>query len=203
MFVLTHPYLLWCLSSCLAAWIVGEIRIHLQATAAASYRESVTDWTLGILTVIGLFASLQLAFSHTAVLYPPWAYSSAGLLILACGITLRLYSARVLGSSFTTVLSVADDQRLITSGPYRYIRHPSYSGAILAFSGLAFSFASPYALICPAAISIGVAYRISREEKMLMRRFGASYGEYRSTTHALWPRWSSLLRRREGRGMPA
>jgi hypothetical protein len=47
-----------------------------------------------------------------------------------------------------------------------------------------------------------VMYRISREEKMLRRRFGASYDQYQRATHALWPRWSSLLRRTEGRGLP-
>ena len=202
LFVLTHRYFLYCLSGCLVAWIAGEIYIHFQASVVAAYRESVTDWTLGILTVLGLFVSLQLTFSRKAVLSPFWVYSSAGLLVLACGITLRLYSARVLGSYFTTILGVSDDQRLVTKGPYRYVRHPSYTGAILAFLGLALSFSSPYALICPAAISIGVAYRISREEEMLMRRFGASYDEYRSSTHALWPRWSSLLRRTEERGVP-
>ncbi len=203
LFVLTHRNFLYGLSGCLATWIAGEIYIHRLASGGAAYRESVTDWALGALTAAGLFASLQLAFSRHTVLSPPWAYSGAGLLILACGITLRVYSARVLGSYFTTVLSVCDGHRLITSGPYRYIRHPSYSGAILGFLGLALSFASPYALICPAAVSIGVAYRISREEKMLTRWFGASYGEYRNSTHALWPRLSTLLGRTEERGMLA
>jgi len=202
LYVLTHRYCLYSLTGLLAAWVLGEIYIHFQASADASYRESVTDWALGILTVLGLFVPLQLTFSHRTSLSPPWVFASAGLLILACGIALRLYAAKVLGSYFTTMLSVSDDQRLVKTGPYRYVRHPSYSGAILAFLGLALSFSSPYTLICPAAISIGVTYRIGREEKMLTRRFGASYDQYRRATHALWPRWSSLLRGTEGRGLP-
>lgn len=195
-YVVMHKDYLLPLVACLAAWVFGEAYLYFKASRETVYSESVSDWILGLLTILGLFIPFQLAFNRDAALAPTWAYSCLGLFILAVGVALRMYAIKVLGSYFTHTLALSRDHRLIISGPYRHIRHPAYTGSILAFLGLGLSFASPYTLMCPLIIAPGVAYRIKREEKMLVQNFGAGYEQYRHSTHALWPRWDSLFNRR-------
>ena len=71
--------------------------------------------------------------SHTqlAALTPSFL---AGLVILLCGASIRLWSYHVLGSLFTFEVVIKDDHKLITSGPYSYVRHPSYTAFSLALT---------------------------------------------------------------------
>ena len=60
----------------------------------------------------------------------------AGLVLFAAGLSLRWYSVVYLGRLFTYDVAIAADHRVVDSGPYRYIRHPAYSGSLLTFVGL-------------------------------------------------------------------
>ena len=96
-----------------------------------------------------LFTALDLDREFAAIALGIWrrvAYRVAipvsnvwfviGLCVLVFGLTLRWYSVYYLGRYFTTTVSIAADHHLIETGPYRFIRHPSYAGALLAVSAL-------------------------------------------------------------------
>jgi protein-S-isoprenylcysteine O-methyltransferase Ste14 len=78
-------------------------------------------------------------FPGVTVPYPGGFYLFGFLLFLG-GLILRWYSIGYLGRYFTVDVSISAEHKLIDSGPYRYIRHPTYTGALLAFLGLGFCF---------------------------------------------------------------
>ena len=111
-----------------------------------------------------------------------------GCSLLMAGLSLRSYAVMTLRRYFTVDLAIQSGHRLIRHGPYRVVRHPSYTGALLCFSGLALSFgcwATAIMIILPV-ISIYL-WRIAKEEHILTDAFGPAYQEYRYHTYRLIP----------------
>lgn len=110
------------------------------------------------------------------------------LSLFAAGIALRWYAIIYLGRMFTVDVAIAADHRLIDSGPYRLIRHPSYAGALLAFLGLGLTLGSLPALVALLVPTCAAyAYRIGVEETALLRGFQGTYAAYARRTRRLIP----------------
>jgi protein-S-isoprenylcysteine O-methyltransferase Ste14 len=88
--------------------------------------------------MVGAVVAIVASQSAPAAAIRPAAVAAwIGLGIFWCGIALRLWSFRTLGRYFTVTVQTSGDQPVITSGPYRAIRHPSYAGILLALRWLA------------------------------------------------------------------
>ncbi|MBN2009855.1 isoprenylcysteine carboxylmethyltransferase family protein [candidate division KSB1 bacterium] len=114
----------------------------------------------------------------------PWI----GVAVIICGLILRWTAILTLRRYFTTNVVIQRDHQIIRTGLYRYIRHPSYSGALLSFWGLGLAFCnwiSIIVLIVP--ITFAFLKRIQLEEQALLTAFGEQYSSYRKTTRALIP----------------
>ena len=111
-----------------------------------------------------------------------------GVLLMLLGITLRIWSSRVLGRFFTRTLRVAGDQPVVSDGPYRVVRHPGYLGDILMWSGAAFATLNwiAFAGLTLAAL-LAYGYRIRVEESMLQETLGEPYRTYMAHTWRLLP----------------
>lgn len=126
-----------------------------------------------------------------------WAYLSQpsrnlylvvlGFLTIVLGLAFRIYAIRTLGRHFTNTVQVVTDHKLITSGPYRYFRHPSYTGSLIAYLGVGVLLQSVIGIIASLAL-MGLAYsmRISAEEDLLQKKLDG-YREYMKNTWALLP----------------
>ncbi|WP_232821638.1 methyltransferase family protein [Acidithiobacillus ferrivorans] len=89
---------------------------------------------------------------------------------------------------FTVDLAIQPGHRLIRHGPYRMVRHPSYTGALLCFSGLALSFGClTTAVMIILPVIVVYLWRIAKEEHILTNAFGPAYQEYRYRTYRLIP----------------
>jgi protein-S-isoprenylcysteine O-methyltransferase len=114
---------------------------------------------------------------------------SVGVTLFFIGLILRWYSIIYLGRFFTVNVAIAADHKLIDSGPYRYIRHPSYTGALLAFIGFALCMSNWLSLvIILIPISAVFIYRIHVEEAALTAGLGESYTVYCKRTKRLIPK---------------
>jgi protein-S-isoprenylcysteine O-methyltransferase Ste14 len=116
-----------------------------------------------------------------------WIAVVADLLIVA-GVVLRLRAIRHLGKFFTVGVAIQSEQRVVQDGPYRLVRHPSYSASLIAMTGVAcltFNWLGFIAIVagCLAAYSI----RISVEEKVLISNLGDDYRQYAARTKRLIP----------------
>ncbi len=111
-----------------------------------------------------------------------------GLGLLWCGIALRLWSFRTLGRYFTFIVQTSGDQPVITGGPYRVIRHPSYAGILLAVMGLGLFIGNWLSLATlTIAVACGLVFRIRVEERALLQNLGDGYRSYAATHKRLVP----------------
>jgi protein-S-isoprenylcysteine O-methyltransferase Ste14 len=121
-------------------------------------------------------------------LEPAALWRSAGLALFAAGILLRWYAIVTLGRFFTVNVAIASDHRIVEAGPYRRVRHPAYTGALLAFLGLGLCIdngASLAALMLP--VSVVFWWRMRIEEAALLETFGERYRDYMRRTRRLIP----------------
>ncbi|MGH7760248.1 MAG: methyltransferase family protein [Candidatus Dormibacteraceae bacterium] len=176
----------------LFGWIGTELWLGSRRSrlpAGATDHDAGSKWFL-----IGcVWASIAIGI-WTALLLPDAAIRSyrtevfiLGLVLMVAGMALRWYPIRVLGASFTCEVSTRPGQVVVESGPYRWVRHPSYTGGLLTVLGVlvcCVNWASLAALIVTAA---GYAYRIKVEEEALAAHLGTPYREYMRRTKRLIP----------------
>ena len=110
------------------------------------------------------------------------------LLLFAGGLALRWWAVLTLGRLFTVDVAIHADHRLITVGVYRVIRHPSYTGLLLAFLGLGLALEHWLSLACLLVPTTwALLHRIRVEEEALLAAFGEEYRTYRAHTRSLIP----------------
>lgn len=175
-----------------AIWAVPEFigsftqRIRAGGTAKDRGSYLVVAATL----YLGTFLAFLLAFRlpaadirwHTAIIF------GLGIAILLAGVALRLYAMRTLGRFFTRSVAIHAGQVVIQHGPYRLIRHPSYTGALITLLGLGLALTNWASLIAISTIpAVGFLYRIPIEERALVEALGEPYREYMHHTHRLIP----------------
>jgi protein-S-isoprenylcysteine O-methyltransferase len=112
----------------------------------------------------------------------------AGVAMLIAGLALRWWSIATLGRLFTIDVAIRAEHRLIESGPYRYVRHPSYTAILLAYLGIALCLGNAASLL---VIMVGTTAlllnRIRVEEMALLSGFGEQYRDYMNRTRRLVP----------------
>lgn len=123
-----------------------------------------------------------------AAIRPGAAAFAAGMVIMVAGIGLRGWSFYALGQYFTAVIKVSPDQLVVTNGPYRLLRHPSYAGGLLAEVGIAVTSANwvSVAVFAVAWVAI-ITWRIHIEETALLSALGGKYRSYASRHKRLIP----------------
>ncbi|MDQ2825318.1 MAG: isoprenylcysteine carboxylmethyltransferase family protein [Verrucomicrobiota bacterium] len=140
-----------------------------------------------------ILVSIALAISSVS-LYPAatlphqWFFYLIGLVLFVGGIILRWYSIVHLGRFFTVDVSIAKEHRVVDSGPYRFIRHPSYTGALLAFAGIGLSLGNWLSIVfMTLPITFAFLWRIRIEERALIDALGDDYRVYLRRTARLIP----------------
>jgi len=144
-----------------------------------------------VLVWLGLsFAIFFLAdyFARNNIPPMPEPYFYIGIFLMLTGIVFRQWAIWVLGRFFSTKVRIVSDHRIVMQGPYRLLRHPSYTGILIILVGLEFASRTWLGtIIILAMYSLVVAYRIRVEESALMAEFGSEYVEYAKKTKRLIP----------------
>jgi len=170
---------------------VSEIAVALfkrdSRTAQAEDRGSMRLLWL----VIGPFVVLAIAVSGYGATRLPFDAAfqerTATSLLLG-GLVLRWTAILTLGRFFTANIAIHEGQPVISAGPYRYVRHPSYTGLLLAFLGLGVFFGNWLSVIVLfVPITFAVIHRIRIEESVLEGALGPAYSAYCARTKRLIP----------------
>lgn len=111
----------------------------------------------------------------------------SGLALVAAGFTLITWTTVELGRQYSVYITLQQDHQLITSGPYRYIRHPRYLGVMVVALGLALLFRSWFAIGALPFLLALLIFRLSDEEKLLQAEFGAQWEAYVQRSWRLVP----------------
>jgi protein-S-isoprenylcysteine O-methyltransferase len=168
------------------AWVMSRDRRKV----AGQKRDGGSFWVIVVLQNAGFVACFAIPWLTTSgriplrgeLLFP------IAMAVFWAGWLLRFWSVLTLGRYFRTTVVVQDDHRLITKGPYRVVRNPSYSGALLMFLGL--GLAQGDAWSAAAIVGTGIlayGWRIRMEEQALGARFGQAFDAYAERTWAVIP----------------
>ncbi|MCS6926196.1 MAG: isoprenylcysteine carboxylmethyltransferase family protein [Candidatus Binatia bacterium] len=110
-----------------------------------------------------------------------------GLVSLTLGTGIRVAGMAQLGALFSGFVVVHPEHRLLTTGCYRWVRHPIYAGSLLAVAGFFLVFRSQLVVVFLPLYTIGTLWRIADEERLLTERFGQAYEHYCARTWRLVP----------------
>jgi protein-S-isoprenylcysteine O-methyltransferase Ste14 len=110
-----------------------------------------------------------------------------GLAFFALGFLGMHWAEAVLDRQFSVYVTLQEDHRLVTGGPYRYLRHPRYLGIIVFPTGISLVFRSWLALILVGALTLALIWRIRDEEALMQRTFGGEWEAYARSSWRLNP----------------
>jgi protein-S-isoprenylcysteine O-methyltransferase len=145
-----------------------------------------------IIIYLAVVASIALAIGFR---YMNWGITAAalqyfGLALFPAAQVLRGWAIVALGRYFSRTVRIEADHRLITEGPYRWFRHPAYTGLVLIYPALALALGTWLgAIVVLGVMSGAIMNRITIEEKLLIATFGNEYREYMKHTWKLFPGW--------------
>lgn len=151
--------------------------------------------------IVVAIAGSYLMFAHNLrgawlhrVLFPakPWI-EITGLVITAAGLSFSIWARRYLGGNWSGAVTVKVDHELIRTGPYRWVRHPIYSGLILALLGTSLDIGQARGLVAVILMYISFKIKSRLEERVMRGVFGSAYEDYIRTTGAIIPRFLPQL----------
>jgi protein-S-isoprenylcysteine O-methyltransferase Ste14 len=158
--------------------------------AAVGVKAGQSNWArfagvrLAIIVVVILLLRLGGVREHAAT-HNPWR-EGIGLAIFLLGLGLAVWARLYLGRNWGMPMSRKDDPELVTSGPYRTVRHPIYSGILLGAVGTAVA-VSLYVLVLAAVMGAYFVYSAVMEERWMAERFPDTYPAYKRSTKMLIP----------------
>jgi protein-S-isoprenylcysteine O-methyltransferase Ste14 len=132
--------------------------------------------------------AVALALPLASIPYDPWLTVAPGSTLVVLGIALRQWASRTLGSFFTQSVTIRRDHRVVSSGPYRFVRHPGYSAMLVSMVGLGLTLGNA---LSTALLALGffAAHipRIKLEESVLEGGLGEEYRQFERTRKRLIP----------------
>jgi protein-S-isoprenylcysteine O-methyltransferase Ste14 len=172
-------------------WVVPEVLMSFSDDrSAAAVDDRSSGPILFVCIWLGILAGYWAAFDFSSFAIPVFrtALFFVGIALMLMGVMLRQYAVRTLGEYFTLRIAIHPGQTVVAQGPYRFVRHPSYSGALLTIFGLGLVFTNWLSLLAVLVLaSIGYTYRVSVEEKALLQALGDPYREYMQRTKRFIP----------------
>jgi protein-S-isoprenylcysteine O-methyltransferase Ste14 len=150
---------------------------YVVLTFAAFVFMFTRNWTLGWLDRQWIQASPALAI--------------AGLILVFAGLGFAVWARIHIGRNWSGVVTVKVEHQLIRTGPYAHIRHPIYSGLIVAMIGTALETRQIRGALAPVVLYLGFLAKSRIEERFMEQTFGSAYNEYRKSSGAFLPRVSN------------
>lgn len=159
-----------------------------------------------VLTILLIILVLTFFAILTWLIQPDWIKWSAlplpqwirwsGVILALASTPLLIWVHHTLGASYSAKLEIKSQHKLITTGPYRWVRHPMYSAIFLWTVGLSLIIANCMTFLAPVAFALFVILRMPDEEQMMVEAYGDLYREHMKQTGRLLPRWPDLRKRR-------
>jgi protein-S-isoprenylcysteine O-methyltransferase Ste14 len=170
-------------------WVIGELfqAVRRRPNAAHDDRYSLLLIRVGI-TAAMVLAGFSAARVAATAIPPSTARFAISLVLIWCGMGLRVWCFLTLGRYFTFTVMTSADQPVIATGPYARLRHPSYTGLVLALAGIGLYFGNWLSLLALIVLPLAaIIYRIYVEESALTIAFGQAYANYASSRKRLIP----------------
>lgn len=172
-----------------AAWIfLGSGRRRLEAgdkhedRGTLAWAWAVTGGSLMAAVAVGLFAPWAQLPGE------PWIARLLGSLVALSGVALREWAILTLGRLFTQSVMIREQHAVVATGPYRWLRHPAYTGTLLTLVGLMLTLDNWLSVVViTVGFFVGHVPRIRVEERVLEENLGEPYREFERTRKRLVP----------------
>jgi protein-S-isoprenylcysteine O-methyltransferase Ste14 len=173
-------------------YLISEVLLTLtrrSRSRTGTKQDRSTLLVLWIVIMISIGAGVFVAMNWRAGALPfGRAFEIAGVVLFVAGLIFRWWAIVTLGRFFTVDVTIEKDHELVERGPFRLVRHPSYTGVLLAFVGFALTLRN-WAAMLVVLVPIFVAFvrRMNVEEEALRGALGDRYAEYMKRTKRLVP----------------
>lgn len=169
-------------------WMIWALR-----TKPAQYREGVSSrLSYTLLTVVAFYCLFTAGppedWLHIRLLQGNLATEVLGVALTAAGLGFAVWARAYLGGNWSSSVTVKVEHQLIRTGPYRWVRHPIYSGMILAMIGTAIARGEVRGVIAVVLLYAGFKIKSKIEEQAMISTFGAEYDAYSRSTGAIMPK---------------
>jgi protein-S-isoprenylcysteine O-methyltransferase Ste14 len=173
-------------------YLISEILLTVtrrSRSKTGTRQDRSTLATIWLVIAVSITAGVSVAQNFPAAALPHAAmFAAIGVMLVIAGLLLRWWAIITLGRFFTVDVTIEKDHQLVDRGPFRVVRHPSYTGVLLAFAGLGLSLGNWAALaVVLVPISAAFIHRMNVEEEALCRARGTRYPEYMKRTRRLVP----------------
>jgi protein-S-isoprenylcysteine O-methyltransferase Ste14 len=174
--------------ACAAVWAVFELVLAIRVRGGTGRDRSLVPLTLSVVAGLALAELAARGADDLALPGPGWWPVALGVTVFAAGLAIRAWAVHELGRFFKFTVVVQADHRVVDTGPYQVIRHPSYTGLLMASLGIGIALGtwlSVPACLLPPLIGFGI--RLVHEERVLARELGEPYRSYMRRTRRLVP----------------
>jgi protein-S-isoprenylcysteine O-methyltransferase Ste14 len=177
---LTGQFIALCWAIFIIYWIAASFGVKRTVEKQAGW------WRIQILLIA---VAIAFFLNHHDVIL--WSYTlTVGIIadiVTLIGLIVILWARTVLGGNWSTTAVLKEDQELIQSGPYRYVRHPIYSGLMLMVLGVAIFYGRAIGFVAFTISFIASWLRARQEEKLLTKHFPEEYPNYKKQVKAFIP----------------
>lgn len=173
----------------LGYWIWSARRLKHATRSETPWRQLAVYWLPLLVAVLLLGPGEWYEGSWLSERFVPkhMVIRATAVALVWAGVALAIWSRHLLGSNWSSVVQLKQDHELIERGPYRWIRHPIYTGLLLAFLGNAIKVGDWRGLIALAIVFVSFWRKLRLEERWLGEQFGERYAAYKQRTRALIP----------------
>src|SRR4030095_8931153 len=173
-------------------YLISELLLTVTRRSRSKTGTKQDRSTLGMIWLViavsvtaGVFVAQNF---RAAVLAHARLFASGGVVLFVAGLMLRWWAIITLGRFFTVDVTIEKDHELVERGPFRMVRHPSYTGVLMAFMGFALSLGNWAALlVILLPITAAFVHRMNVEEDALSRALGPQYTDYMRRSKRLVP----------------
>lgn len=170
-------------------WVIVEYRIVIRQNKRPLKKDLKSILLFAVITIIFTIVSIALLqYKASNITHHKKLLFYSGIFIIVLGIIFRQYCVHLMGTAYVATLQIQTKPKLITNGPFKFIRHPCYTGFMVSLWGLGLSLLNLYLFVLLIIFSICVfLIQIHIEEIELKKFFGKEYEEYAKTTKKLMP----------------
>ncbi|HXE54043.1 MAG TPA: isoprenylcysteine carboxylmethyltransferase family protein [Tepidisphaeraceae bacterium] len=179
-------------SKCISGlWLIFLLYwiVHAFGNKRSTFKQSRSSRLLYLVITTGfVYAIVSIRQLRIPLVRTTLATQLAGIALCASGIGIAIWARRVLGTNWSGIVTLKEGHTLVRRGPYSLVRHPIYSGVLLAAAG-SFLAVLPtlQGVICLCFLFVGLRLKSLFEEQVLSRQFPDEYPQYRREVKALVP----------------
>lgn len=180
---LTYPF--WLIL--IVYWVFAARNSSLDVSHQTPLARTLVSGGLLISAALMYFRRFWVGWLGITLIPPNWVTGVLGLILCAAGLGLAVWARQTLGDNWSAVVTAKPDQTLVERGPYRWARHPIYTGTLLLGIGTALVVGMVSSVVAVIFLGGSLLLRVRDEEKVMLQQFPEDYPRYQRRTRLLIP----------------